>query len=51
VGFDELATLVMRGELAEPEAIHAACEAFWVGLCRWADRHQYRMRTERSIPF
>jgi kanamycin nucleotidyltransferase len=50
-GFDELATRVVRGELTEPEAIHASCEAFWVGMCRWADRHHYRMLTERSIPF
>jgi kanamycin nucleotidyltransferase len=50
-GFDALANLVMRGDLADQEAVHAICEAFWVGLCAWADRHEYRIVTGHTIPF
>ncbi|MFP4975213.1 ANT(4')-I family aminoglycoside nucleotidyltransferase [Paenibacillus sp. CN-4] len=49
-GFDDVAQMVMSGELAEPSKIIAACENFWNGLVMWAAEHNYVINTER-IPF
>jgi kanamycin nucleotidyltransferase len=50
-GFDALCCLVMSGNLADAEAVAAACEAFWLGLTAWADLHGFRMTETRRIPF
>jgi len=39
VGFDDVAKLVMSGELAETSKIVSACEKFWSGLVEWAAEH------------
>lgn len=49
-GFDNVARLVMSGDLAEPSKIIFACENFWNGLEAWAVEHQYVIHSER-IPF
>ncbi|WP_028546474.1 ANT(4')-I family aminoglycoside nucleotidyltransferase [Paenibacillus taiwanensis] len=49
-GYDNVARLVMSGELSHPANIVAACETFWSGLTAWAIEHQYVIHTER-IPF
>lgn len=49
-GFDQVARLVMSGELAEPSKIATACEHFWDGLLDWAAEHGYTIHTNR-IPF
>jgi len=50
VGFDNVAKLVMSGELAEPSKIVSACEDFWNGLVGWAAEHDYVIESKR-IPF
>ncbi len=50
VGFDELAQLVLSGELSDPDRVFLACEAFWTGLQAWAEEHDYAFITER-MPF
>jgi kanamycin nucleotidyltransferase len=50
-GFDALAEMVMRGDLADPKVVHATCEAFWTGLCAWAGRHDYRIVAGQTVPF
>ncbi|KIL37769.1 kanamycin nucleotidyltransferase [Gordoniibacillus kamchatkensis] len=49
-GFDNIARMVMSGQLAEPAKIVSACEHFWNGLVNWAAQHDYVIRTKR-IPF
>ncbi|MFD1176424.1 ANT(4')-I family aminoglycoside nucleotidyltransferase [Paenibacillus puldeungensis] len=49
-GFDNVARMVMSGELAEPARIVSACENFWTGLVKWAAEHDYEISTKR-IPF
>jgi kanamycin nucleotidyltransferase len=49
-GFDQVARLVMAGDLDDPAKIVGACEAFWDGLQEWAAQHQYVIHSER-IPF
>ncbi|MEJ8545024.1 ANT(4')-I family aminoglycoside nucleotidyltransferase [Brevibacillus borstelensis] len=49
-GFDNVAGLVMSGELAEPSKIVTVCEDFWNGLVDWAAKYGYVMTSER-IPF
>ncbi|RAT96563.1 ANT(4')-I family aminoglycoside nucleotidyltransferase [Brevibacillus sp. Leaf182] len=49
-GFDQVASLVMTGDLTDPAKIVTACEAFWDGLQEWAAQHQYVIHSER-IPF
>ncbi|MGC5772485.1 ANT(4')-I family aminoglycoside nucleotidyltransferase [Paenibacillus pabuli] len=49
-GFDNVARMVMSGELAEPSKIVSACENFWSGLVNWAAEHGYVISTKR-IPF
>lgn len=49
-GFDQVARLVMTGDLTDPAKIVTACEAFWDGLQEWAAQHQYVIHSER-IPF
>lgn len=49
-GFDNVARLVMSGDLAEPSKIVSACEDFWNGLESWAVEHHYVIHSER-IPF
>lgn len=49
-GFDEVARLVMSGDLADPSKIIVACEDFWNGLIAWAAEHHYVIHSER-IPF
>jgi kanamycin nucleotidyltransferase len=49
-GFDDVARMVMPGELTEPSRIVSACEHFWSGLVKWAAEHGYVIHTQR-IPF
>lgn len=49
-GFDNVAKLVMFGDLAEPPKIVSACENFWNGLVDWAAEHDYVIHSKR-IPF
>ncbi|BFH17962.1 ANT(4')-I family aminoglycoside nucleotidyltransferase [Paenibacillus melissococcoides] len=49
-GYDELAGLIMSGELADPERIVTACEAYWQGLTAWAAKHHYAI-VSPPIPF
>ncbi|MGE7093291.1 ANT(4')-I family aminoglycoside nucleotidyltransferase [Lysinibacillus sp. NPDC048646] len=49
-GFDNVAKLVMSGELSEPSKIVFVCENFWDGLTAWAAEHHYVIHSER-IPF
>lgn len=49
-GFDNIARLVMSGDLSEPSKIVSACEDFWRGLIAWATEHHYLIHSER-IPF
>jgi kanamycin nucleotidyltransferase len=49
-GFDDVAQLVMSGELADSSRIVSACEKFWSGLDEWAAEYGYVIHTER-IPF
>lgn len=49
-GFDQVARLVMAGDLTDPAKIVSACEAFWEGLQEWAAQHQYVIHSER-VPF
>ncbi|MGC5772515.1 hypothetical protein J4O75_09205 [Paenibacillus pabuli] len=49
-GFDNVARMVMSGELAEPSKIVSACENFWSGRVNWAAEHGYVISTKR-IPF
>ncbi|MED4570518.1 ANT(4')-I family aminoglycoside nucleotidyltransferase [Brevibacillus agri] len=49
-GYEQVAKLVMSGELADPAKIVAACEQFWSGLHVWAAKHHYVIHTKR-IPF
>jgi len=49
-GFDNVARMVMSGDLAEPSKIVSACENFWSGLVNWAAEHGYVISTKR-IPF
>lgn len=47
-GFDELARLVMSGDLRDPLP---ALEAFWAGVQEWAAAHGYPIVSDRRIPF
>ncbi|MFD0713803.1 ANT(4')-I family aminoglycoside nucleotidyltransferase [Paenibacillus sp. GCM10027626] len=49
-GYDNIARLVMSGDLTERARIISACEDFWNGLVAWADEHKYTIHSER-IPF
>ncbi|MNZ72459.1 Kanamycin nucleotidyltransferase [compost metagenome] len=49
-GFDNVARMVMSGELGEPSKIVSACENFWNGLENWANEHDYVIYSKR-IPF
>lgn len=49
-GFDQVARLVMSGDLTEPAKIVSACEDFWKGLTAWAVEHHYVIHSKR-IPF
>ncbi|MBH0330526.1 kanamycin nucleotidyltransferase [Brevibacillus brevis] len=49
-GYDQVARLVMEGDLTDPVKIVTACEAFWDGLQEWAAQHHYVIHSER-IPF
>jgi len=49
-GFDDVAKLVMSGELTESPRVVSACEQFWSGLHEWAVEHGYVIHTKR-IPF
>ncbi|WP_243014195.1 ANT(4')-I family aminoglycoside nucleotidyltransferase [Brevibacillus borstelensis] len=49
-GFDDVARLVMSGDLAEPAKVVSVCEAFWSGLVDWAGEHGYVLISNR-IPF
>ncbi|MDR5001929.1 ANT(4')-I family aminoglycoside nucleotidyltransferase [Brevibacillus parabrevis] len=49
-GYDQIATMVMAGDLADSGKIVAVCERFWNGLHAWAAKHQYVIHTKR-IPF
>lgn len=50
-GFDSVARLVMSGDLADPPAVAAACEAFWSGLEDWAAEHGYTIHAQQRMPF
>lgn len=49
-GFDQVAGMVMSGDLTEPSKIVSACEHFWNGLVEWAAEHDYVISSQR-IPF
>ncbi|UHA75882.1 ANT(4')-I family aminoglycoside nucleotidyltransferase [Paenibacillus sp. 481] len=49
-GFDDVARMVMSGELTDSSRIVAACERFWSGLEEWAVENGYVIHTAR-IPF
>ncbi|USG68283.1 ANT(4')-I family aminoglycoside nucleotidyltransferase [Brevibacillus ruminantium] len=49
-GFDQVAGMVMSGDLADPSKIVSACEDFWSGLETWANENHYVIYSER-IPF
>lgn len=49
-GYDQVAGLVMSGDLADPERIVKACEAYWQGLTVWAAKHGYTI-VSPPIPF
>ncbi|WP_096440098.1 kanamycin nucleotidyltransferase C-terminal domain-containing protein [Alteribacter populi] len=36
-GFENLAELVMKGDLADPERVYLSCENLWTGLNDWFD--------------
>lgn len=50
-GFDQVAAMVMSGRLDDGEHIFSACEQFWSGLTEWAKENEYRISSERRIPF
>jgi kanamycin nucleotidyltransferase len=49
-GFEQVARMVMSGELSDYAKIVDACERFWKGLVAWADKHGYVISGPR-IPF
>lgn len=49
-GFDDVAKLVMSGELTESAKIVTVCETFWSGLEQWAAEQKYVIHSKR-IPF
>jgi kanamycin nucleotidyltransferase len=46
-GFDQVAKLVMSGELAESAKIVTVCEEFWRGLVVWVAENEYVMVSKR----
>jgi kanamycin nucleotidyltransferase len=43
-GYDRLCRMVMAGELADAARIAGACDAFWLGVERWADERGIQIK-------
>jgi kanamycin nucleotidyltransferase len=50
-GYDDLCRRVMRGELADSEAVSAEIEKLWIGIVEWAEKNQVGIEERCRDPF